>query len=137
VYGDRVMKLRLSPLWMIAAILVGLAACGNADPPASGITLMDGGALAPDVPGAPTWENFALPFFESYCVGCHADFRNYTTREHVSRDAYFIRCGVSPEPLVFCPPDTPLARQYPYGDGPFPAVWQRQRLVDWFDDDMP
>jgi hypothetical protein len=120
---------------IVVVALCGLAGCESSNAPTSGITLMEGGALTPV--DAPTWENFALPFFESYCVGCHAAFRNYTTRDHVSRDAYFIRCGVSPEPLVFCPPDTPLARQYPYGDGPFPEDRERQRLVEWFDDGMP
>ena len=96
------MRAFLSPLWMIAATCLGLAACADADPTAPTVTLMDGGALGTDLE-APTWENFALPFFESYCVGCHADFRNYTTREHVSRDVYFIRCKISPKPLILYP----------------------------------
>lgn len=125
-------------LLLLVAVAWGVAGCRNADPPGSGITLMDGSSLSFDAGAEPaTWENFALPFFESYCVGCHAAFRNYTTREHVSRDAYFIRCGVSPEPLVFCPPDTPLARQYPYGDGPFPEDTEREHMIEWFDRGMP
>ncbi|NOY90159.1 MAG: hypothetical protein GXP55_03040 [Deltaproteobacteria bacterium] len=124
-------------LWLSLVALCWISGCQESEP-ISGITLMDGGTAGSDTSvDAPTWTNFAKPFFESYCVGCHAAFRNYTTREHVTRDAYFIRCGVSPEPLALCPVDIPLPRQYPYGEGPAPDDGERRRMVEWFDDGMP
>lgn len=139
---------------VLAAIVLAAAGCGDDDsgraPVDAGATVRDS-APSPDT-GAPidaggspvdaggdagsatdTWDTFAMGFFETYCVGCHASgTRDYRTIDHVMRDSATIRCGVSPEALDGCGSFPPPA-QFPVGTGPRPTDEERRRLVAWID----
>ncbi len=100
-----------------------------------GGTTIDGGA------SSDTWGSFAMGFFATYCVECHAgppSGRDYQTIDDVQRDAAIIRCGTAPasEPSSDCGA-TPAAGQFPVGSGPFPSDEDRRRLVAWIDAGLP
>ena len=51
---------------MLRSALLALALCACSDRPSPT------GAVCPDPdPGEPTWDDFAMPFFDKYCINCH------------------------------------------------------------------
>ncbi len=129
------------------SLLVLLLACGDDD--GSDTTSADGGpvptdaappmdALPVDAPEADTWGNFAMGFFDTYCVECHSGgSRDYRTIDEVIRDQDRIACGVSPTVLDRCGASSPAPSQFPVGTGPKPTDAERERLVAWIDAGLP
>ncbi|MEM7156013.1 MAG: hypothetical protein AAF799_24385 [Myxococcota bacterium] len=106
---------------------------------------LDGSSTAADSSGetgaaAPTWDNFAESFFESYCWECHGAgdaLRDYTMLSVVESEAASIRCGTAPvgSMLDNCAGEPP-AGQFPVG-ATLPTDEERQMLVDWIDAGLP
>jgi hypothetical protein len=110
---------------------------GTADAPAP-IDSGDGnesgasdGTVVPD-----TWANYAGGFFVTYCVSCHnaqdSTGRDYNIQANVVKDKAVMRCGVASvqDPNWNCAP-TPVAKQFPIGNGPKPSDAERARIVAW------
>jgi hypothetical protein len=111
-------------------VVLGLAACSSqADPNGTG--------------GPVTWSTFPQPFFQHYCVSCHApggratqqDFSQYSV---VVANAAVIRCGVAPAGMLpsGCSGNPP-AGQFPIGGGPRPSDGERLSLVGWIEAGAP
>ena len=97
--------------------------------------------LASDVPPADTWSTFAMGFFQTYCVECHAgppSGRDYRTIADVTRDAARIRCGTAPagETQSGCG-SSPAPGMFPIGAGARPSDADRRRLVAWIEAGLP
>lgn len=89
---------------------------------------------------APTWDNFANEFFETYCWECHGPgdaLRDYSVLAMVMAESNSIRCGTAPTRLKLegCEGE-PSAEQFPVGAN-LPGDDQRTRLVEWIDAGMP
>ena len=87
-----------------------------------------------------TWGSFAMSFFATYCIECHAGAsnmspRDYRTIDDVIRDQETVACGVSPDSRPGC---DGVARpsQFPIGSGPRPSDEDRRRLVEWIDNGL-
>lgn len=85
---------------------------------------------------APTWNNFAQAFFQTYCTSCHsplgqasADFNQLMV---VRQRLNAIRCGTAPILLDNCQGEHPPG-WFPVGNGPKPTEDERWRLVDWIE----
>lgn len=89
----------------------------------------------------PTWENFGVTFFESYCWECHGagdeQGRDYSTLAGVMAELTPIRCGTGPasDPPSECEGEPP-AEQFPIGDT-LPTEAERIMLVEWIDAGAP
>ena len=85
-----------------------------------------------------TWENYARNFFATYCTSCHGPqdptARDYNIQANVAKDRAAMRCGVAStqDPAWNCGP-SPVARQFPIGNGPKPSDAERARIVAWID----
>ena len=89
---------------------------------------------------APTWDNFASEFMETYCWECHGPgdtLRDYSVLAMVMAESNSIRCGTAPVRLKLkgCEGE-PSAEQFPVGAN-LPGDDQRTRLVEWIDAGMP
>jgi hypothetical protein len=143
----------------IASVLPVLfgAACGSSPPTTGGaattadastgdVSTGDAGtadASTGDVGSASdTWTNYAVFFFQKYCVSCHnaqdPTGRDYTMKAVVAKDMAVMRCGVAAvqDPSWNCAP-SPTARQFPIGSGPKPSDSERARIVAWIDAGEP
>lgn len=89
----------------------------------------------------PTWENFGVSFFESYCWECHGagdeQGRDYSTLAGVMPELTSIRCGTGPagDPPSGCEGEPP-AEQFPIG-ATVPTEAERIMLVEWIDAGAP
>jgi hypothetical protein len=96
----------------------------------------DDGAVSDGTPTADTWENYAKNFFTTYCTSCHnpqdPTGRDYNLQADVAKDKAAMRCGVasSQDPTWVCGP-SPVAKQFPIGNGPKPSDAERARIVAW------
>jgi hypothetical protein len=87
-----------------------------------------------------TWANWAMGFFSTYCVECHAGSDptglDFTTQPIVAKNKLTIRCGVCnvQDPSWVCPA-SPHAQQFPISDAkgtnPKPSPSDRDRVVGW------
>jgi hypothetical protein len=121
--------------FLFAALLVG---CSSGSPAADLSSPADLSSSS-----AVTWNNFAQPFFQHYCVSCHSpggqasqqDFDQYAV---VKANAANIRCGTAPAGMLpsGCS-GTPSAAQFPIGTGPKPSDAERQMIVGWIDNGAP
>jgi hypothetical protein len=104
-------------------------------------------ALPPGTPDArsadasgDTWANWAMGFFSTYCVECHAASDStgldFTKLSVVAQNMLTIRCGVCnvQDPSWGCPA-SPHAQQFPISDAkgtnPKPSPSDRNRVVAW------
>ncbi len=102
----------------------------------------DGGSDSSTTAAAgPTWENFGVGFFESYCWECHGagdeQGRDYSTLAGVMTELTTIRCGTGPAsaPPSGCEGEPP-AEQFPIG-ATLPTEAERIMLVEWIDAGAP
>jgi hypothetical protein len=85
---------------------------------------------------ADTWANYAAGFFVTYCVSCHnakdTTGRDYSIQANVAKDKTAMRCGVAAtqDPTWNCAA-SPVAKQFPIGNGPKPSDAERARIVAW------
>jgi len=89
---------------------------------------------------APTWENFAEGFLETYCWECHGPgdaLRDYSVLAEVMAEASSIRCGTAPvgSMLDGCAGEPP-AGQFPIGTN-LPSDEERAILVQWIEAGLP
>jgi hypothetical protein len=86
--------------------------------------------------GGDTWDSWAQGFFATYCVSCHSASdstgRDFRSKSIVVANRLVIRCGVATvqDPGWACAP-SPVARQFPIGNGPKPTDAERARVVAW------
>jgi hypothetical protein len=147
----------MRPIHLLAAAALCLSACSETDA-AQDAGTTDAGTLdagevdAGAVDGGPdagldagdTWNNYAMGFFQSYCVSCHSPSggdpgdKNFTQYASVVKYSALIRCGVSTSHQTDwnCPSNVAV-RQFPIGGGPRPQDAERDRLVAWIDAGMP
>jgi len=131
--------MRAPALLLLALVL----ACGDDDgsdtmAPADGGPLPTDAFTPVDAPEGDTWNNYAMGFMATYCVGCHdGGTRDYRTIDEVIRDQDGIACGVSTTALDRCGAGSPSPSQFPVGSGPFPSDAERERLVAWVDAGLP
>nr|MCH9684350.1 hypothetical protein [Deltaproteobacteria bacterium] len=90
---------------------------------------------------APTWNNFAMGFMETYCWECHGPgdpLRDYSELAMVMAEANGIRCGTAAvgSMLEGCQGKAP-AGQFPVGNGAVPSDEERTMLVEWIDAGLP
>ena len=102
---------------------------------ADGTSSSDSGGQA-----APTWNSFAMAFFEAYCWECHGPgdtLRDYSVLTEVMEEANAIRCGTAPlsDPPMGCEGEPP-AEQFPVGSN-VPSADERSTLVEWIDAGLP
>lgn len=96
----------------------------------------DSGAAIDGVSTSDTWDNYARNFFTTYCTSCHnpqdPTGRDYNVRADVAKDKAAMRCGVATtqDPAWNCGP-SPVAKQFPIGNGPKPSDAERARIVAW------
>lgn len=102
----------------------------------------DGGSDSSTTAAAgPTWDNFGMGFFESYCWECHGagdeQGRDYSTLAGVMTELAPIRCGTGPasDPPSGCEGEPP-AEQFPIG-ATLPTEAERIMLVEWIDAGAP
>jgi hypothetical protein len=96
-------------------------------------------ASAPDG-SSDTWASWAMGFFSTYCVECHAASDptglDFTMQSIVVQNKLPIRCGVCnvQDPSWGCPA-SPHALQFPIsnatGSNPKPSAADRDRVVAW------
>jgi hypothetical protein len=89
------------------------------------------GTVAPD-----TWASYAAGFFVTYCVSCHnahdATGRDYDIQANVAKDKTAMRCGVAAaQDATWNCAASPVAKQFPIGNGPKPSDAERTRIVAW------
>ena len=146
-----VMQRAMLPLLLPLLLPFGVS-CSSSDAPSStsdgGV---EGGAVAPppvDSGGdaesgsseaavaTDTWANYAAGFFVTYCVSCHnaqdTTGRDYDIQANVAKDKTPMRCGVAAaqDPTWNCAA-SPVAKQFPIGNGPKPSDAERARIVAW------
>jgi hypothetical protein len=107
---------------------------------------MAGGGAGGQSAGGDTWANYAMGFFDTYCVSCHnADNagdaeRDYTMLAAVQGEIEAIGCGVTKSQDDWeargCS-GFPPATQFPVGNGAMPEDAERDRLLAWIDAGMP
>jgi hypothetical protein len=131
-----------------AALLVGVGAtatlaCSSTSGSGSGQPAQDAATMpTSDAPDTDTWDNWALNFFTTYCVECHAANNpkglNFGVQSIVAANKDTIRCGVcvSQDPAWGCPASPP-AKQFPISDStgsnPKPSDADRNRVVAWIE----
>ena len=103
---------------------------GGTDSATPGDTTVD------DAAAGDTWDSFAMGFFSTYCVECHAGgTRDYRTITDVKRDQALIRCRVASTTQAGCTATDPKAKQFPINDStktnPKPTDAERDRIVAW------
>lgn len=87
---------------------------------------------------ADAWDNFAAPFFATYCVACHdTSPKDFTVYADVVAFAVESRCGIASGEVEGCGPGLPAPGQFPPGAGPKPTPEERARLVSWIDAGLP
>jgi len=103
----------------------------------------DGSGAEADAATTPdTWANYAKSFFATYCTSCHNPQdpmgRDYDIQANVAKDEAAMRCGVAStqDPAWNCGP-SPVARQFPIGNGPKPSDVERARIVAWINAGEP
>lgn len=111
-------------------------------------------AHAGDDAGGDTYDTFAAPFFQTYCIRCHAAARTQNcfddgnpicrngaprsanwddpaaVREHLAH----VRSAVGVGDDLFMPPDLPVV---PDPEKPAPTCEERYRLTRWIDSGAP
>lgn len=107
-----------------------------------------------DDAGGDTYENFAAPFFQTYCLRCHEtdrtqncfDDNNPVCRNGAPRSANWDDAGAIREHIdhirgavgvgdeLFMPPDLPVV---PDPEKPAPSCEERYRLTRWIDSGAP
>jgi hypothetical protein len=104
------------------------------------------GAGAGGATGTDTWDNYAMGFFQSFCVSCHNDdnsgvaTRNYHMLANVMKEKSEIACGVSKSTADWTARGCkgfPPARQFPVGNGAKPTDAERDRVIKWIDAGTP
>lgn len=142
--------------FLLPLLLLFVVSCSsNASPSSTSDGSVEGAAVAP-VPvdsggdnesgnesgssdgnvAADTWANYAAGFFVTYCVSCHnaqdSTGRDYDIQANVAKDKTPMRCGVAAaqDPTWNCAP-SPVAKQFPIGNGPKPSDAERARIVAW------
>jgi hypothetical protein len=93
-----------------------------------------------------TWASWAMGFFATYCVECHAASDptglDFTMQSVVIKNKLAIRCGVcnAQDPSWGCPA-SPHAQQFPIsnstGSNPKPSTADRDRVVAWIEAGCP
>ena|SRR5450432_412518 len=148
----------MRPAHLFAAAILCLSACSDSDtaqdagPDDAGASdagpvdagALDAGGMDAGLDAGDTWNNYAMGFFQSYCVSCHSPTggdpgdKNFTQYASVVKYSALIRCGVSTSHQADwnCPSNV-LARQFPIGHGAMPQDSERDRLVAWIDAGMP
>jgi hypothetical protein len=102
----------------------------------------DAGGVTDGTSTSDTWENYAKTFFTTYCTSCHnpqdPTGRDYNIQADVLNDKAAMRCGVasSQDPTWNCGP-SPVAKQFPIGNGPKPSAAERARIVAWIEAGEP
>ena len=102
----------------------------------------DSGGASDGMATPDTWENYAKNFFATYCTSCHNPMdptgRDYNIQVDVLSDKSAMRCGVasSQDPAWNCGP-SPVAKQFPIGNGPKPSNAERARIVAWINAGEP
>jgi hypothetical protein len=122
--------------------MVDTTGAGGTAMGAGGSMMGAGGTMSA---GADMWDNFAAGFFQTYCVSCHnedgmgASSRDYTQISAVQAEASDIACGVvsAADWSARGCSGSPMAEQFPVGNGPSPTPDERARLVAWIDAGMP
>jgi hypothetical protein len=135
------------------------SACGSGGQQPDSGTTPDSGVTDSGVPdaGVPdagvadagdTWSSWAsADFFAMYCTSCHTPGQagdpsganlDFTQYAQVAAKAHDIRCGtaVTQDPSWGCSA-SPVAKQFPVGNGPKPTDAERNRLVAWIDAGYP
>lgn len=113
---------------LVLVVVIAASGCGDD----SGATSFDARAVDDAAP-APTWNNYARAFFESYCHGCHGPgdaLRDYSQLSMVRAEQDTIACGVA---LDVRPDCTVNPGMFPVGNGPKPSADERAKLVQWID----
>jgi hypothetical protein len=105
-----------------------------------------GGSAGGGPVSADTWDGFARPFVERYCVSCHNDdkagvaARDYHMLAVVMKEKAEIACGVAPSMDTWTQlgcKGFPPPRQFPVGNGPKPTDDERARMVKWIQAGAP
>ena len=93
-----------------------------------------------------TWQNYAMGFFQTYCVSCHNDDnagdadRDFHVLSIVIGEKAKIACGLTKSESDWATrgcSGAPAARMFPIGNGPKPSDQERDRLIAWIDAGTP
>ncbi len=103
------------------------------------------GAGGTSMAAADTWDSFASDFVQSYCISCHspggsAASHDYGALAGVQPDAAAMACGLTKSTEDWTArgcSGSPVARQFPAGNGDEPSDEERDRMIAWIDAGMP
>jgi hypothetical protein len=124
---------------LLFAFVLSAAACSSSSAPSGSSTVADSGSVSStgdSGASGDTWENYAAGFFTAYCTSCHNSSdptgRDFTVQATVLQNEVAMRCGVAvtQDPSWKCAA-SPVAEQFPIGNGPKPTDAERDRIVAW------